>query len=151
MTNELLQKAKECKSAEELLALAKENGIEMTDEEAEKKFAQLNNEGELSDDELSGAAGGGCGGDTTPDYTVPSYSVGDTVAVRPINYVVHWSCQSCRSSIGRIISISQTLSESECRHDYTLSCTSCGDSFDVFEVKRSDGTVKESCILGYLA
>ncbi len=67
MTNEQISKAKECKSAEELLALAKENGIEMTAEEAEAKFAQLNNEGELSDDELSGAAGGGCGGGEDPE------------------------------------------------------------------------------------
>ncbi len=62
MTNELLQKAKECKSAEELLALAKENGMEMTENQAAELFARLNQEGELSDDELDSAAGGGCGG-----------------------------------------------------------------------------------------
>ncbi len=62
MTNELITKAKECKSAEELLALAKENSIEMTVEEAESQFAQFHSEGELSDDELDSAAGGGsCG------------------------------------------------------------------------------------------
>ncbi len=60
MTDELLQKAKECKSAEELLALARENGIEMTAEEAAEKYAQLHSEGELSDDELDGASGGSC-------------------------------------------------------------------------------------------
>ncbi len=146
MTNEQISKAKECKSADELLALAKENGIEMTAEEAEEKFAQLNNEGELSDDELSSAAGGGCG-EATPDYTVPSYSVGDTVASGALNC---W-CKACNGAIGRIISISQTLSESECRHDYTLSCTSCGTSFTTYEVKLSDGTVKECYIIGYFA
>ncbi len=62
MTNEQMQKAKECKSAEELLALAKENGMEMSAEEAAERYAQLHNEGELSDDELDSAAGGGsCG------------------------------------------------------------------------------------------
>ncbi len=60
MTNELIEKAKECKSAEELLALAKENNIEMTAEEAAEKYAELHTEGELSDDELDSAAGGGC-------------------------------------------------------------------------------------------
>ncbi len=60
MTNELLAKAKECKSPEELLALAKENNIEMTEEEAKSKFAELNNEGELSDDEIGNASGGAC-------------------------------------------------------------------------------------------
>ncbi len=60
MTNEMIQKAKECKSAEELLALAKDNNVEMTETEAAELFAKLHNEGELSDDELDGAAGGGC-------------------------------------------------------------------------------------------
>ncbi len=58
---ELILKAKEAKSAEELLALAKENGMEMTEEEANAYFAQLNPvSGELSDDELDNVAGGGC-------------------------------------------------------------------------------------------
>ena len=35
-TNEQILKAKEAKSAEELLALAKENGVELTEEEAKK-------------------------------------------------------------------------------------------------------------------
>ncbi len=61
MKDKLFQKAKECKSAEELLAFAKENGLEMTADEAKVKFAEFHNVGELSDDELDAAAGGGCG------------------------------------------------------------------------------------------
>ena len=38
LNKELLAKAKEAKTPEELLALAKENGIEMTAEEAQKIF-----------------------------------------------------------------------------------------------------------------
>ena len=57
---ELLKKAKEAKSAEELLAIAKENGMELSEEEAAAYFAQLNKSGELSDDELDAVAGGGC-------------------------------------------------------------------------------------------
>ncbi len=63
MTSEMISKAKECKSAEELLALAKENNVEMTEAQAAELLAKLNQEGELSDDELDGAAGGGCGSD----------------------------------------------------------------------------------------
>ena len=55
-----LAKAKEAASADELLALANENGIEMTAEEAKAYFAELNKEGELADDELGNVAGG-CG------------------------------------------------------------------------------------------
>ena len=58
---ELLEKAKQTKSAGELLALAKENGMEMTEEQANVYFAQLHpTSGELSDEELDNVAGGGC-------------------------------------------------------------------------------------------
>ena len=59
LTPELLEKAKAAKSAEELIALAKENGAEITAEEAHAYFAKLNSQSdELSDDELDQVAGG---------------------------------------------------------------------------------------------
>ena len=64
---ELTEKAKTAKSAEELLALAKENGMEYTEEGIKAFYAQLNPTfGELDDDELDNVAGGGCqsGGQT---------------------------------------------------------------------------------------
>ena len=57
---ELFEQAKGAKSAEELVSLAKENGMELTEEEAAAYFAQLNKSGELSDEELDNVAGGGC-------------------------------------------------------------------------------------------
>ena len=60
MNKELFSKAKEAKSAGELLALAGENGIEITEEQAKEYYERINASGELSDDELAGAAGGGC-------------------------------------------------------------------------------------------
>ena len=60
MNKELLAKAKEAKTPEELMALAKENNMEMTEECAKAYFEQLNPKtGELSDDELDNVAGGG--------------------------------------------------------------------------------------------
>ena len=50
LNNELLAKAKAAKSPEELLALAKENGIGLTEEEAKAHFDRLHPQtGELSD------------------------------------------------------------------------------------------------------
>lgn len=61
LTLELIEKAKAAKTAEELLALAKEHNIEMTAEEAAAYFAQLNPaSGPLSEDELDNVSGGGC-------------------------------------------------------------------------------------------
>ncbi|MGN0483433.1 MAG: Nif11-like leader peptide family RiPP precursor [Lachnospiraceae bacterium] len=57
-SKDVFEKAKQTKNAEEFLALAKENGMEMTVEEAEKVFAKLHQAGELSDEELSNVAGG---------------------------------------------------------------------------------------------
>ena len=59
--NEMLVKAKQAKTPEELLEMANENGVEMDEEGAKAYFEQLHQStGELSDDELDEVAGGGC-------------------------------------------------------------------------------------------
>lgn len=60
LTPELMEKAKAAKSAEELLSLAKENGIELAAEQANAYFERINASGELNDEELENVAGGGC-------------------------------------------------------------------------------------------
>ena len=57
-SKELIEKAKTAKTAEELLVMAKAENIELSAEEAEKAFAELNKTGELSDEELNNVAGG---------------------------------------------------------------------------------------------
>ena len=57
-TTELIAKAKAAESAEKLFEIAKENGVELTAEEAKTYFAQLNANGAVSDDELDAVAGG---------------------------------------------------------------------------------------------
>ena len=49
ITKEFLEKAKLTKTPEELITLAKENGVELTEKEAKTYFAKLNSkEGELA-------------------------------------------------------------------------------------------------------
>lgn len=61
--SELLEKAKAANSVEELLVLAKGNGMTLTEERAKAYFEQLHpTSGELADEELENVAGGGCGG-----------------------------------------------------------------------------------------
>lgn len=55
---ELLNKLKAAKSAQELIEIAKAEGKELSADEAEKMFAEINAEGEL-DDELSENIAGG--------------------------------------------------------------------------------------------
>jgi hypothetical protein len=65
--NELIAVAKKAANPEELLALAKEEGLEITSEAAADYFTKLHPEdGELSDDELDNVSGGGCLDDNTP-------------------------------------------------------------------------------------
>ena len=53
MNKELLAKAKEMKTPEELMALAKESGIEMTKEKADEYFKQLStSSGEIADEQV---------------------------------------------------------------------------------------------------
>ena len=54
---EMIEKAKTVKSAEELLELAKANGVDMTEEEANEYYKQITS-CELDDDLLDGVAGG---------------------------------------------------------------------------------------------
>lgn len=62
-TPKMLDRAKSAGTAEELLALAKENGCEITTEEANIYYQQLNAKTcELSDEELDNVSGGGCKG-----------------------------------------------------------------------------------------
>lgn len=59
LSGELLQKIQACRTPEELVALAKENNIALTAEQAAAYFAELNDlEVELSDEQLNKVAGG---------------------------------------------------------------------------------------------
>ena len=51
ITKEMLAKAEACKTAEELVALAKENGVELTAEEAAAYLAE-HEDGKLTGEEL---------------------------------------------------------------------------------------------------
>jgi predicted ribosomally synthesized peptide with nif11-like leader len=85
LTPELIAKAKAAKSAEELLEIAKANGVELTAEEAKTYFAQLNANGAVSDDELDVVAGG-CG---------ESYKAGTEV-----KFTDGTVCPKCKSPFG---------------------------------------------------
>ena len=73
LTREQVEKAMSCKTAEELMALAKADGFEMTKEEAETYMAELE-DFELDGDMLKRVAGGGgyadlCWSNTKPILT----------------------------------------------------------------------------------
>ena len=58
ITSEMIQKALQCETADELIALANSEGIELTKEEAEVYLAELE-DFELDSDVLQKVAGGG--------------------------------------------------------------------------------------------
>lgn len=60
MTKEemIAKQIQEAKSAEEIVAIAKENGGEMTMEEAQSVYDRLHHTGALSDEQLDKVAGG---------------------------------------------------------------------------------------------
>ena len=61
LNNEILAKAKAAKTPEELIEIASENDVEMTEEGAKAYFDLLHpNTGEMSDDELDEVSGGAC-------------------------------------------------------------------------------------------
>lgn len=83
ITEELLEKIKSVKSAEEMMALAKENGIEISAEDAEKYYVQLAKTGELSDDELDNVSGGACSGNANLLTTIINIFQGNAFTTKP--------------------------------------------------------------------
>ena len=76
LTKEMIEKAMACQTAEELMALAKAEGIELTKDEAEAYLVEMEDV-ELADEELQQVAGGKCWvekcpakGDKTSIYSV---------------------------------------------------------------------------------
>ena len=57
LTKEMIEKAMQCNSSDELIALAKAEGVELTKEEAEAYLAELD-DFELDDSMLKNVAGG---------------------------------------------------------------------------------------------
>ena len=72
ISKELFEKAKQAKTAEELLELAKAENIELTEEQAKEYFATIHASGELSDEELDNVSGG-CSPSAPPKYHVGDY------------------------------------------------------------------------------
>ena len=75
LTKEMIEKAMQCKTADELMALAKAEGYDMTKDEAEAYMAELA-DFELDEATLSRAAGGfcytkKCSNNITPDPYIP--------------------------------------------------------------------------------
>lgn len=103
MQQELIQKARHCKSIQKLLALAQENGVEITEEQAKDIFAKLNPaNGEIADEELDNVSGG-CGYEPEqPDES------------QVISYI---PCPSCGHNRWFVI-----WAENPC----LLKCTNCG-------------------------
>lgn len=57
---ELIQKLQAAKSVDEIIAIAKENGVEVTKEKAQELLDKLTaKDGELTDDMLDAVSGGG--------------------------------------------------------------------------------------------
>ena len=67
LTKAQVAKAMQCKTADELTALAKGSGFDITKEEAEAYMAELADV-ELDEEQLKKAAGGGCYPDCKNDY-----------------------------------------------------------------------------------
>ena len=72
LSREQIEKAMACETVEELMALAKAEGIELTKEEAEAYFDELS-ECELKDGDLKHVAGGLCGAVGAPPVGPSNY------------------------------------------------------------------------------
>lgn len=100
LSKEMIEKAKQAKTVEEIVELAKAEGIEMPKEKAAKIFFGLNKKsGELSDEELDNVSGGGlCGGENSEShdtYKCDHCGSYNTEFYMNYYYEVEWHCHDC--------------------------------------------------------
>lgn len=127
MNKELLEKAKKASSVEELAAAAGENGIKLTKEKAEEIYSKLHREGELIDDELEDATGGGCS-EVLPEGT--RYSIGQVVTMKGVYTLPDGREQWCgrctlggnKAEIVEFLGYRSTVWVEEC---YRVRCLGC--------------------------
>ncbi len=114
-TQEQIAKAKEAKSIEELVALAQESGIAMTQEEATKYFTELNKNGELTDEEL-GAVAGGKGNSGLKEINISSANP---------------CCPACGENLFKVVnSNSRPVTYTDEKGEYNLyGCTKCKERY----------------------
>ena len=85
MTNEeLILKTKEAQTVEELLTVARENGLELSAEDAQHYLDTNNQSGELSDEALEGISGGAA-------YTLQD----GYLIVTNFHECDRWACSEC--------------------------------------------------------
>ncbi len=87
---EFIEKVKKAKNAEELVSIAKENGIEVTEEAAQCYFCRQHREGELSDEKLKNVGGGESSG------LLPVFTSGPHLPPLPGT----WISQLCNNFVG---------------------------------------------------
>ena len=102
LAEEMIEKAKEAKTVEELLLLAKENKLDLTEERASLYFEKINPKfGQLEDEELDNVSGGGC----EPSYEDLGYYIicmncGAT-GIKDFKELHQWheyKCKKCKST-----------------------------------------------------
>ena len=119
---EIIEKAKAAKTAEELLEIAKAEGVEMTADEAVTYFEQLNPKGgAIDDDDLDSVAGaGGCGWKPTPKF-----AVGDHVLKRGLIVCDRKHPFTCSSYYWVVESINFKWADAR-DIEYICQCPVCG-------------------------
>ena len=132
MNKELIKDAKKCKSIEELSILAKENNINLTKEELENYFNDLNKSGELDLEELNNVSGG-CDDSTKNDSSSGvNCNLLVTMGVWPIEYGGGCvGCPTCPN--GDVLNYDNTArltdSTGNSIYGYKYTCPSCKKSY----------------------
>jgi hypothetical protein len=112
VTPELIAKAKTAQNTEELRSLARTNGVDLTEAEANVYYEQLHASGALSDDELNAVSGGlGCPDDGEENDAKAKLIPGKKVRV--LNGKICPKCHSNEGVIGQDFAANPTIKSSK--------------------------------------
>ncbi len=99
MNEEMLRMAQTAQSVDELLTMAKDNGVVVTEKQAREYFERIHASGELADDELD-AVSGGCGDDVKKPYCSVCGTALGSITQGTSGYVYY--CPKCDKKEPRI-------------------------------------------------
>ena len=131
MDAKLLDEAMKAGSAKELREMAGTRGVELTEAEAENYYCRMHRLGELSDDELSGVAGGGC---QIKEFEVNSNEVSEgDLFMCTDPHTKYKTCPACGCQVFRVDIVFREKQSLPMEG----SCSQCGKKYPYLFYQRS--------------
>lgn len=132
---DFMDKVRKAESADDIISLAGENGVDLGREQAEYYFDYFNKmKGELDDDELLSVSGGGCGSSSSSLSKSTDFRLGQTVTLRNNGHTFGTTASSTKCSNpacgGSVFYVLKKIPGTDY---YLIECSKCKWTYNVLK------------------